>query len=179
MKKILFICIGLSFGFFGCGSSEGELSTSTITATVDTAVMDSDIIKWTDQKACTGASIPPADSVNVSVVSKAYSNTGSMGLPIRIESATISYTPANSSTPAMPSEFQTIGSTIANGSTVTVPVRVSTQEQKERLINALACGGPIYNYYTKITLNISEIGTDKKTTTDVSMQLRFADFIDK
>jgi len=172
---------------FGCGSTDGALSTSTVTPTIDTLVMDSDVVSWVDAAgakatACAATSFPAtpaADSVNVVVSSKAYSNTGDQGLPIRIESATISYVPANSSTPAMAPEFQTIGMTIANGSTATIPVRVATQEQKMHLQSVLACNNTIYNYYTKITFNVTEIGTNKKTSVDSSLQLRFSDFVDK
>ena len=186
MKKILLLSLVLSCGFLGCGSVDGSLNTSMVTANIDTLVMDSDVVSWVDATgtkatACAASSIsatPAADSVNVTVVSKAYSNTGSTGLPIRVESATITYTPANSATPAMASEYQVIGMTVTNGSSASIPVRVATQEQKMRLLTALACNATIYNYYTKIILNISEIGSDKKSTVDASMQLRFADFVD-
>jgi hypothetical protein len=172
----------MSWGAYGCGSAGGgtvELKTSTVTASAKTTILDADVVKWTDATTCTGASIPAADSVDVEVISKAYANTGSMGQSIRIESVTVSYTPANSATPAMASEFQTVGMTIPNGSTATVPVRVVTQEQKIRLQSKLACNTPIYNYYANISLNITEIGTDTKSTVQTSMQLRLADFIDK
>lgn len=187
MKKTILLFAVLITGLYGCGSPEGSLSTSTVTASVDTLVMDSDVVAWVD---ATGAkatacgatsfpSIPVADSVNVAIKSTAYANTGSMGLGVRVESATISYTPANSATPAMAPEYQTVGLTIANGATTTVPVRVATQEQKLRLQTALACNNTIYNYYTKISMDVTEIGTNKKSTVETAMQLRFADFIDK
>lgn len=171
----------------GCGGQSGELTTSSVTTSVDTLVMDSDVVSWVDSAgakttACSLTSfpaVPAADSVNVTISSKAYSNTGSAGLRVRVNSATITYTPANSATPPMASEYQVIGGIIANGGSLSVPVRVSTQEQKLALQSALACNNNIYNYYTKITFNISEEGTDKSTTVDASMQLRFADFVDK
>lgn len=180
----------LPLALAGCGSSGGgtaELKTSFVTASVDIALLDSDVVSWVDSTgakatACADTSFPatPAgDSVNVAVASKAYSNTGSMGLPVRIESATVSYTPANSATPAMPSVFQTVGLILANGGSATVPVRVATQEQKIRLQPKLACNSTIYNYYTTITLDLTEIGTDTKSTVQTSMQLRLADFVDK
>jgi hypothetical protein len=173
---------------FGCGGTDGLLNTSSVTATIDTLVLDSDVVTWVD---ATGAkatycadtsytAIPVADSVNVTIKSTAYSNTGSTGLPIRIEKATITYVPANSLTPKMDPEYQTIGMTIANGASATIPVRVSTQEQKRNLLDRLACNpNVIYNYYTKITFDIREIGSDKKISVDADMQLRFSDYIDK
>lgn len=187
MKKIYFLSMLLSISLIGCGGDDGMLATQSLMATVDTSVMDSDIVVWVDSTgakttACSATSlpsIPVADSVNVAIKSTANSNNGSISSPIRIESATITYTPANSSTPAMVSEFQTINMIVANGSTATIPVRVSTQEQKSALYSALACNSNIYNYYTTFTFNITEIGSDKKISLSTSMQLRFADFIDK
>lgn len=190
MKKLLFLCLAMSCGIYGCGSAGGgsaELKTSFVTASAKTAVLDSDVVAWVDATgakatACAETSFPStpvADSVDVDVVTKAYPNTGSVGLPIRIETATISYDPANSATPPMAPEYQTIGITVVNGATATVPIRVATQEQKIRLQPKLACTSSIYNYYTNITLNISEIGSNTKSSVSTSMQLRLADFIDK
>ncbi|MDD2366207.1 MAG: hypothetical protein PHN84_08595 [Desulfuromonadaceae bacterium] len=190
MKRLLLLGGVLSLSMLGCGGSGddtvGLLATSSVNATIDTLVMDSDVVAWVDDAgskatACAPSfpSIPAADSVNVVIKSTAYSNTGSMGLPLRIESATITYTPANTDTPAMPPEFQAIGMTIPNGTSATIPVRVATQEQKIALYDVLACNGPIYSYHTTITFNITEIGTDKKITVSSSMSLRFSDFIDK
>lgn len=180
MKKLLLFGVLLSMWMFGCGSTDGALSTSTVTANIDTVVLDSDIVKWTDAIACTGPSIPAADSVNVTVKSTPYSNTGTMGLPVRIDMITISYAPANSATPPMQPEYQPGGIIITNGGTATVPVRVAPQEQKESLYTILACGGPIYHYFTKITLNITELGEPyRKSTVSADMALRLADFADK
>lgn len=188
MKKILLLGAFLSMAMFGCGGTDGLLNTSSVTATVDTLVLDSDVVTWVDS---TGAkstycaetsytSIPAADSVNVAIKSTPYSTTGSTGLPIRIKSATISYTPANSATPEMPSEYQIIDMVINNGGTATIPITVATQERKRSLVDALACQPDnIYNYYTKITFEVVEIGSDKSIALDVAMQLRFSDYIDK
>jgi hypothetical protein len=190
MKKLFVVCAILCSGLFACGTTDGELKTSTVTATVDTSLLDSDVISWVDAAgakatACAATSspaIPAADSVNVTVTSKPYANTGAITSPIRIESATISYIPANSSTPPMASEYQIIGTTIANGGSASIPVRVVTQEQKRLTLTVLSSclpAPPIYNYYTTITLNVLETGTDKKTTASASLQLRMHDYIDK
>ncbi len=180
MKKLLMLCAVLNFLMFGCGgSSDGLLATSSVTATIDTRTLDADIVAWTDAAACSGGSIPAADSVNVTIKSTAYPISGSLGLSIRIKSATISYSPANSATPPMSSEYQTVGMTIDAGSSATIPVRVATQEQKIRLQSALACNNTIYKYYTKISFDIAEIGSNKSITVDSAMDLRLADFVDK
>lgn len=169
-----------------CGGDSGggssELKTSYVTADVSTAVLDSDVIAWGDSVCVEGSNTttPEADSVDVTVTSVPYpDNIGTKSLPIRIDSVTISYAPANSATPAMPSEHQVIGTTIANGSSATIPVRVATQEQKIRLQPKLACSSIIYNYYTTLTFHLIEIGTDKTGDVSTSMQLRYADFVDK
>ncbi len=195
MKRIL-LCMAFSCGFLGCGSTDGALNTSTVTATIDTHVLDSDVVSWVDAAgvkatACVATSFrttPAADSVNLTFVSKAASaatttgtttTTAATGLSVRIESATINYTPANSATPAMASEYQAIGTTIASGGTVTLPIRVATHEQKALLQSTLECNGLTYKYYTNIILDITEVGTNKKTTVNTSLDLRFADFTDK
>ncbi len=188
MKKILLFCAVLNLLVSGCGgSSDGLLATSSVTATVDKLVMDSDVVSWVDSAgakatACSDTSFPKtpvADSVTVTIKSTAYPLSSSTGLSIRIKSATISYTPANSATPPMSSEFQTVGMTIDAGGTATIPVRIATQEQKTRLQPALACSNTIYKYYTKISFDIAEIGSNKSITIDSAMDLRFADFIDQ
>lgn len=188
MKKILLLCVAVSISMFGCGGSdEGLLATSSVTATIDTLVLDSDVVSWVDATgakatACSNTSFPAtpaADSVNVSIKSTAYPLSGATSLSLRVKSATITYMPANTSTPPMSSEYQTIGMTIVGGSSVTIPVRIATQEQKFRLQPALACNNIIYKYYTKIIFDIAEIGSDKNIIVDSSMDLRFADFIDK
>jgi len=188
MRKILLFCAFLNLLVSGCGgSSDGLLATSSVTATVDKLVMDSDVVSWVDAAeakttACLENSFPRtpvADAVNVTIKSTAYPLSSSTGLSIRIKSATISYTPANTATPPMSSEFQSVGMTIDAGGTATIPVLVATKEQKMRLQPALACSNTIYKYYTKISFDIAEIGSNKSITIDSAMDLRFADFIDQ
>ena len=187
MKKILILCAVSCCAIIGCGGADGLLNTSMVSSSVDTLVLDSDVVTWVDASnakatACASTSLPAtpiADVVNVTVTSKAYSNTGSTGLPIRVKMVTISYAPANSSTPAMPPEYQAVDELILNGGTKTMPVRVVTQEQKQRLQPALACNTTIYNYYTKITIDVEEVGSSKTLPVEASMQLRLADFVDK
>lgn len=161
------------------GGGSGELKTSYATADVTTAVLDSDVIG--DDVCVDGTvSTPAADSVNVTVKSIPYpDNIGTKSLPIRIDSVTISYAPGNSATPTLPPEYQVIGTTIANGSSATIPVRVATQEQKIQMQPRLACNSVIYNYYTTITFHLIEIGTDETSDVSTSMQLRYANFVDK
>lgn len=187
MKYLILLSVVLCFMMSGCGgSSEGLLATSSVTSTIDTPVMDSDVVSWVSATgakatACSDTSFPAtpaADSVNVTIKSTAYPS-GSSSLSLKIKSATVTYTPANSSTPPMNAEYQAVGMTIAGGGSATIPVRVATQEQKLRLQPTLACNNTIYYYYTKISFDIAEIGSGQSVIADSSMNLRFADFIDK
>jgi hypothetical protein len=180
MKKIFLMCVVLSVLQFGCGSTDGLLATSSVSGSLDILTLDSDIIKWTTQATCTGpTTTPAADSVNVTVLSKANPNTGTSGLPIRINQIRIIYTPANTATPPLATEYQAINAQVVNGASISIPVRIATIEQKSNFQSVLQCGGPVYKYYVTILVDVSEIGSDKNQTIDLKMDLRFADFIDK
>jgi zona occludens toxin (predicted ATPase) len=193
MSKIMLIKLVpvlLLLALSGCGSAGGgtsEFKTSYVSATAVTGVLDSDVVNWVDATgakapACAASSFqttPAADSIDFTVTSTAYKSTGSTGLPLRIESATITYTPANTATPAMATEYQTLGITLANDASVTVPVRVVSQEQKLRLTPVLACSSTIYNYHTTVSFSVTEIGTGTNKSVPASLQLRLADYIDK
>ena len=188
----------LNFGFglllvalSGCGSAGGgtaEYKTSYVTAQSSTTNLDSDVVTWVDATgtkatACAATSIMSytPDSIDFTVKSTPYSSTGSTALPLRIDSASITYTPANTSTPAMEPkvEYQTLGIPLANGGTATASVRVVSLEQKSRLANALACNTAIYNYSATVMFKITEIGTGTQKDVPASLQVRLDDFADK
>lgn len=186
MKKLLILCVAISCGILGCGSTEGALNTSTATATVDTLILDSDVASWVDATgaqatACAATSfpaVPEADSVNVTVSLTTNANSTSNALSARVEKATIYFTPANAVTPALSPVYQVIGQIVKSGGSLTIPVRVATQEQKILYQPALNCTSTIYNYFVTIALDVSEVG-GKNTTINTAMQLRFADYVDK
>lgn len=186
MKKIIIMFMVVSCGLFGCGSTEGMLNTTMASATVDVLDMDSDVVSWVTDTgakatACAATSFPAtpaADSVNVTASFTPYANSTGNDLSVRVENATITYTPANAVSPAIPQDYQIIGQDVKPGGTLTVPIRVSPQELKISFQTALACSTTIYKYYVNISLNVSENG-GKKSTITTAMQLRFADFVDK
>lgn len=186
MKKNIMIFMVVSCGLFGCGSTEGTLNTTMASATVDKIDVDSDVVSWVTDTgakatACAATSFPAtpaADSVNVTASFTPYANSTGNDLSVRVESATITYTPANAVSPAISPVYQIIGQVVQPGGTLTMPIRVAPQEQKILFQTALACTSTIYNYYVNISLNVSEIG-GKKSTITTAMQLRFADFVDK
>lgn len=176
MKIIFLACLLLCFTLAGCGSSnDGELNTSIITATVDNSVLNSDVVAGVNCSTAVTTAPPAGDYVLATIKSTPYSNTGTVILPFRVESATISYERANTATPAMASTFQTVGLTVDNGASITVPIEVVTPKQKTALESTLGCTKTTYEYYARITFSISEIGTDKKTVVSSSVQLRLAD----
>jgi predicted component of type VI protein secretion system len=180
MKKTFLMCVVLSVLQFGCGSTDGLLATSSVSGTLDIFSLDSDVIKWTTQASCTGpTTIPAADSVNVTVTSKANANTGTNGLPFRVNQIRIIYTPANTTTPPLATEYQAINAQVANGASLSIPVRIATIEQKQVFQQVLACQSPVYAYYVTILIDVAEIGSEKSQTIDLKMNLRFADFTDK
>jgi len=159
----------------GCGGGEGgsaELKTSHVTASVTTANLDSDV------KTIAGG-VPPADSVDVQVVSTTFPNPGTTRLDLRVNSATISYTPANADTPPLATITQAMGNILSNGGSLSVPVRVVTQEQKILFFNAFDGNSKIYNYNTNITLHISEIGTGASVSVQTATQVRISNFVDR
>lgn len=178
MRRLFILSIIAAIIMTGCGSTEGTLNTSMATATLGTVLLDSDVAKWTSgPPVCTGGSTPAPDDVNATVTVTSYANSTGKSLPVRIEKATIYYTPANSVTPSISPVYQAIGQVVQPGSSLTIPVRVATTELKEQFQPTLACASPIYNYYVNVVFDLSEIG-GKSTSITTSMQLRFADWID-
>lgn len=186
MKKILMMLMVVSCGLFGCGSTEGTLNTTMASATVDLLDVDSDVVAWVDANgakatycaATSYISTPAADSVTVTATFTPYANSTGNDLSVRVERATITYTPANPVSPAISPVYQVIGQVVQPGGSLSMPIRVATQEQKMLFQTALACSSTIYNYYVNISLDVTEIG-GKKSTITTAMQLRFADFVDK
>ncbi len=185
MKKISLLCVVLSFCLYGCGNTDGSLNTSYVTATVDNTLVNSDVTTWVDSTGAKATACSPslpvtsADIVTATISSKAYSNTGSMASPVKIETATITYSSSDTATPAMATKYQTIGTIIANGGSTTLPVEIVSSYQKQLLQSALACTGTTYNYYVKIVFDVTETVTSKKSTAEVSLQLQLHDYIDK
>ncbi len=170
----------------GCGSDTGGLATSSLSATTTTGILDSDVANWVDSTTnaksttWTGSyTIPAADSVNVTVQSTAYtssSGTATTPLPVQIDSATITFSPADSLSPAIQTQYQVLGSVLSGGS-VSIPVRVVSQELKQVLAPALANNSIIYNYYVTIALHVTENGAGKSATVSTKLQVYISDFI--
>ncbi|OGU14422.1 MAG: hypothetical protein A2076_16815 [Geobacteraceae bacterium GWC2_53_11] len=189
MKVKFIIYAVLACGLFGCGSTDNTLlNTTTASVTVDKLDMESDIVSWVDAKsakatACVATSykaIPPADSVNVTAAFTPYANSDGNNLAVRIEKATIIYTPANAVSPALATEYQYVNQVVQAGKSLPISIRVATQEQKQAFVPILACdvSSAIYKYYVTIILDVTEIG-GKTSNISTGMTLRFSDYVDK
>lgn len=187
MKKLFLIYAALCLLASGCGEADGTLNTSLIDAKSASLLIDSDIILWfqadgtTKAATCPGAvaRTPAADETNVTITSTPYASTTGTALPVRVNSATIYYTPVDPATmPAIAPVSQILGQVVPAGGSMTLPIRVATQEQKDAFFSALACNGSIYNYYVTIVFSVTEIG-GKSSTISTALQLRFADYADK
>jgi hypothetical protein len=188
MKKILLLGIFLASAVNGCGgagSGATELKTSYVTASARSASLDADVVKYVDPLlGCVpgNVTIPPLDTVTVDVASTPYPGSDVRKLPIRINSATVTYSPIPYSgyvtPPIEPDIQQFAGITLPYGTTYALPVTVLRQSQKEIFINEL-CAGPTYHYNVSILINVSEIGTDADGTAETAMQLNVANFADK
>lgn len=187
-----------------CGNSKssgtGEFATVVASATAIAGTLDSDVAVWVDSTggkapACGASSIPTIipDDVVFSILSTPFTSpsTGSTS-PIAtsnlsISSVTLTFTPADSATPALPARFQTqfasaSPSLIVPG-TNSVTVRIVTDPMKAFLQSALACTGLIYTYRVTVSYDMVEINTNRSNTVNLSgngfLTVTFADFTDK
>jgi hypothetical protein len=185
-----------------CGSKAGgsaEFATVFATANTTSSVLDSDIALWFDAATGTVKSTPCAatsapfvapDDVNYNITSTAYAvpSTGSTNTTapsdLVITNITLTLTPANSLTPALPARFQT--QSISAGQRVVVgnnsiPIRIATDEMKSFLQNDLLCTGLTYIYRASVSFEALEVSTNRvgTITPPGSMLVTFTDFTDK
>jgi hypothetical protein len=188
-----------------CGDSKaggtGEFATVSATANPLVTNLDSDVAQWVDSK---GASVPACsyngspsikpDDVTYNITSTAYTspNTGQTS-PIAVSNlvitkVTVTLTPANSNTPALPAiyqtQFPTSGQTILPGNN-TVTVRIVSDALKTFFIDNLGviCGNPVvpYSYRAVVSFEAVEVNTDRVSTIKAPgfLQVDVADFADK
>ncbi|MEW6379617.1 MAG: hypothetical protein AB1611_08405 [bacterium] len=172
----------------GCGSSSSGgaeyFDTVLVTVSSEQPSLDSDIQVWMDSNndnICDRSIIKP-DSISVQIKSQVLSNKNKT-LPasdIRIESVRIDYTPADSGTPALDSQFLALGQIIEPDEEVKIDVKVMSQAQKinyplARLLRRSV--SDIYKYHTKLTFNCIEILSDRETDLTTSLSIDVADFV--
>jgi hypothetical protein len=197
-----FLCVACACVMLtSCGSKAGgtgEFATVVASANATTSGLDSDVATWVDATTrakaspCIQTSIPTVvpDDVSFNVTSAAYTvpNTGSTSTVVPsdliITRVTLTFTPADSLTPALPAIYQTqfpsAGERIVVGST-SIPVRIATDDLKIFLQNTLACTGLTYSYRLNVSFEALEVNTNRSGTISVPgyFLVRFTDFIDK
>ena len=191
MVVSLFLCAA---SLTGCGSDVGGgaalLATSYITATPSSGIINSDVATWINYSSgakstqWTGwTTTPAADVVNLTVQSSAYTaSSGSNStapLPVRIASATVTFSTADSASRAIPTQYQSIGTNIPSAGSVVVPIEMVSQNLKQWLGTYLDNTSTYYRYNATITLNLIEIGTGKTGAVSTALRVNIADYIDK
>lgn len=193
LKKILAI---LLYGactlalLTSCGSSKasgtGEFATVYATASPGVSNLDSDVAKWVNSTggavaACsTGAShtfTPDDVPYNITVTPYSSPNTGSTS-PIQVSDliitkVTVTLTPANNITPALPAssfqtQFVTSGGRLTQGNTNTVTVRIVPVDLKAFFFDTLGvnCDNPgaFFTYRATVSFEAQEINTQRVST---------------
>ena len=184
-----------------CGDSKaggtGEFATVFAVANNTTGPLDSDVATWVNATTQVKATpCPPSvptvkpDDVSFSVTVSPYAtpNTGSASpivtSDLLVTKITLSFTPADSLTPALPALFQTqfpsAGQRLTSGPN-SIPVRVVTNDLKVFLQNNLACSGLTYSYRVSVSFDALEITTNRASTINLPgyLTVNFSDFIDK
>jgi hypothetical protein len=193
-----------------CGDSKasgtGQFATVFASASPPASALDSDVATWVDATTLAKAPACGANSVaNVSpddatfvVTSAAYTvpNTGSSSTiatsDLIIDKITLTLTPADTQSPALPSLYQTqfpsAGQRIVVGAN-NVTVRIASDELKSffRSSNlgnlALDCSNPsaIYSYRAVVSFEALEVNTNRVGTITPPgfLLVKFSDFVDK
>lgn len=180
----------------GCGGSSGgaaDLNTVSVTATSASTNIDGDVASNVTQVDTNGDgvldgytySIPAANSVDVAVKSTVNTTGTSVSSNIRVESVAVTYVrkyataPSGTAVPIIATRVDSLGQIIVPGGSVTIPVRVVTQEMKIAYADALIQNfGDIYAYDVTLTFNVVEVSTGKTGTVSTSLVVRMANFAD-
>lgn len=200
-----FLCVAsAAIMLTSCGDSKatgtGQFATVFATANGVISVLNSDIATWTDPTTgakalfCGGTNNPhiTADSVILNVTSNAYTvpNTGSSSPTVpsdlSISNVTLTFTPADPNTPALPAALQT-QSTSASPSVITVgqnpiTVEVVSDKMKNFLFSALECNGVEYTYRVGVSFDVVEQSTGRSGTISLPgngyLTVHISDFTD-
>lgn len=190
-KHVILTSLILAVCLSGCGSTNGggtiDFITVSAKASADSAKnpLLSDLATWTGTPCALGAtSTIKNDMINFTVTSQASITNGTSS-PLQLQKATITFTPADTATPALPPlfavQFQNLlGQTVPAGGSLQVPVEIATHSLKEFLFPTLVCTvSPIYNYNVQVTFDAIEAATGKSGSIPAGMTVRFTDFADQ
>jgi hypothetical protein len=187
---ILSLLILSSCGAEGLGGGVAEFKTVLVSASATTTSLESDVLTGNTCTASgsTGGTVE-TDSVDVTITSDIYPGlAASAGLPVAIDGYTVQYIPDNTHSTEPPPALaglsgSFIGQTVQPGGSLTIPVEVTSQAMKSKLIidNIIpACSGKIHAYFAIITFNAVELngaGSTRKNIGPISLNVAFADRI--
>jgi hypothetical protein len=174
----------LLFSFFilsSCGGTTGggvaEFKTVTVSAQSSTPRLESDVLTGNVCPATTGTFV--TDSVNFTVTSTAYPNLNGTASTVGIDSYTVSFSPANPSSPALPDlHGSTTGTNVPSGGNITIPVAVAPDTLKVSLVNDKGlqpCSLTVFEYYVTVTFDALEINTGTRQPITARLNVAFAD----
>jgi hypothetical protein len=150
--------------------SGGTFSPSTI-------IVDSDVAAWTGTP-CGTTSTYTVLPDNINVTFNAF--WGSPGSPpdtIIVDQVSISYTPSNTGSPSIPSQYQAIGQQVSLGGSKTFPVQVAPISLKKNPpLSNLICSSNIYSYHVTLMFNCRYFLTGRTFTGSVQLNISFADY---
>ncbi|MBI5747035.1 MAG: hypothetical protein HZA13_08540 [Nitrospirae bacterium] len=181
--------ISILLALSGCseevGGGAGSFDTVIATASVSTADLDSDLATWTDVNGdgfVCGANdtfTVSSDDVTVDIAVDTKANLPSTreASKVSINKVSIAYSPANTTTPSLSTQFETLGVVVDPDSTATVSFKVASQDlKKSSILSPLVCSNTIYTYFVTLTFEGVEVDTNRTETFETTLNLRFADF---
>ena len=143
-------------------------------ATVAVKDVDSDVAKGSTLTAgvCSGFTII---SDPVTALFTTFPQKGAAP-QIWIDSVTISFSPKDSNSPALPNQFEVINQPISVGNTTPVTFRLVSQEFKNSPpLSTLPCSNTIYSYYVTLSF-IAHDSLGSVSIDPARLNVRFADF---
>lgn len=204
-------CAGLALAALAsCGDSKsggtGEFSTVMATAGGPGGGLDADVAVWVSADNPDSPALPCGansavstvpDSVDYFITSIPYPSAGTSTTNppsrLQVSRVTLTFTPANSTTPALPPLYQeqfpnaAYPDILPNSQPTTIPVRVASHEMKIFMRGGLGgqsldcSNGGIYTYRVNASFELKEVNTDRVATVTVPgpLVVRFADFADQ
>jgi hypothetical protein len=121
------------------------------------------------------------DSADVTLTSTPFTGLTGQASPIFIDSYTVTFTPADPTSPALPPlDVSTIGTSIAAGGSLTMPVAIAPFTLKSSLVidkGLQPCSLTTFKYFATITFKARELNTGKSANIVTSLTVVFADLV--
>lgn len=168
-----------SCGSGNMGTSVSEFKTVMVAALAGTTRLESDILTGNScsTTGSTGGTFA-TDNIDVTVISTVYPKFSGTPSPVLLDSYTVSFTPANLTSPPLPTLNGSTTTSVAAGASVSVPVAVVPDSLKFALVNnnnLQPCTTTIFNYYVTITFSGLETFTGERKSFIATLNLEIAD----